>query len=133
MMTKASREPRETKVLLLMKTTGNRKVVGELLAEQGYDSISILSEQNLQQVLAMPGFKMALVDVTGFGQDIWALCERLRSEHVPFLVMSTPQALKTSSNALALGAVSVIQKPIAKSALLNLLNSMAPQHEAGYE
>jgi DNA-binding response OmpR family regulator len=123
-MTSVSPGQKHTQVLLLMKMAGNRKIVGDLLSEQGYDSESVLTEQDLTHALASPGRKMALVDVTGFGPAIWGLCEMLRYERTPFLVMSTPDALEMSSNALSLGAVSVVQKPIAKAALLNLLDSM---------
>lgn len=129
-MTDASRH---TQVLLLMKAEGNRKVVGELLVEHGYGSISVQSEQDLQSALALPGPKMALVDSAGYGQGIWDLCERLRSGEIPFLVMSTPQTMRVSSNALALGAISVIQKPVAKAALLQLLNSLTTRSESGHD
>lgn len=34
-----------------MKMAGNRKIVGDLLSEQGYDSESVLTEQDLTHAL----------------------------------------------------------------------------------
>jgi DNA-binding response OmpR family regulator len=68
--------------------------------------------------------QLALVDVSGFGAVAWQMCEELRRRNVPFVVMSAPQELDIAHGSLKYGAASVLQKPVAKSALLQLVQSL---------
>jgi DNA-binding NarL/FixJ family response regulator len=56
---------------------------------------------------------------------IWQMCESLRACGVRFVVLSAPQPASIGGRALSCGAATVLQKPVAKTALLQLVHSLA--------
>lgn len=117
----AQGERNQRTVLLFVKSSGNRKVISACIEEEGYACQSVLNDEQMEQALLTADNKLALVDASGFGPGVWRLCERLHERKIPFIVLSPREALVSSSRAAAYGAVSVIQKPVAKHALLQLL------------
>ena len=108
-------------ILLFVKSPGNRKVISSCIKEEGYLCQPVLSDEDMEEALATAHNKLALVDASGFGPRVWRLCERLHEHNIPFIVLSPRESLVSSSRAAAYGAVSVLQKPVAKHALLQLL------------
>lgn len=118
-MGNSEREPRV--ILLFVKSPGNRKVISACIEEEGYLCQPVLSDEQMEQALVHACNKLALVDASGFGPGVWRLCEKLHEQKIPFIVLSPRESLVSSSRAAAYGAVSVLQKPVAKHALLQLL------------
>ncbi|HET8700252.1 MAG TPA: response regulator [Nitrococcus sp.] len=113
-------------VLLVMKKAGNLRVMQQALDQLGYSGMGIANETQLQAALTEPTPpRLGVVDVTDFGACIWPMCACLQSHGIPFIVLSAPQALNLGNRSLAYGATSVLHKPIAKSALLQLIHSLA--------
>ncbi|GGX56920.1 response regulator [Saccharospirillum salsuginis] len=112
-------------VLLVIRSQGNRKVLGRFLAEHGLRGLEAVDEDSLATALSLDApIRLALVDVSGFGAGTWTLCERLRTAGVPFIVLSPSRGLRASHEALAYGALSVIEKPVEKAALIHLLKRL---------
>lgn len=113
-------------ILLVMRKSGNVRVMQQALDQLGYSGMGISSEAELQAVLAQPKPPgLGVVDVTDFDARVWPMCTRLHSHSIPFIVLSAPQVPDLGNHSLAYGAVSVLQKPIAKSALLQLIHGLA--------
>ena len=124
-MTEFGRHRDMDAVLLVIRSPGNRRVLGQFLAEHGLRGLEAIDEDSLATVLASDApIRLALVDVSGFGAGIWMLCERLRAAGVAFVVLSPTRSLRASHEALAYGALSVIEKPVEKAALIHLLNRL---------
>lgn len=114
-------------VLTVMKAHGNRKVIGEFLESQRFSVLPASSETEIDDyIVDKVDIKLALVDVSGLGAQVWRICEKLQKSTIPFIVLSPPQAFQKSSNSIAYGALSVLQKPLAKQSLLELLKSLTP-------
>lgn len=112
-------------VLLLIRQHGNARVVGEAVKEIGMRPVPIGAESDLAPALGdHSDIRCALVDVAGFGQSVWQMCKDLQAREVPFVVLSTARDRELGNRTLGLGAASVVEKPIAKSALLQLLNNI---------
>ena len=113
-------------ILLVMRKSGNVRVMQQALDQIGYSGMKISSEAELQVALAEPEPpRLGVVDVTDFDAHIWPMCACLHNHSIPFIVLSAPQALNFGNRSLAYGAASVLQKPIAKSALLQLIHGLA--------
>lgn len=113
-------------ILLVMRKFGNVRAMQQALDQLGYSGTRISNEAELQAALAEPEPpRLGVVDVTDFGARIWPMCARLHSHSIPFIVLSAPQALNFGNRSLTYGATSVLQKPIAKSALLQLIHGLA--------
>jgi len=124
-MTDAGPDGDTDAVLLVMRSPGNRKVLGRFLAEHGLRGMEAIDPDSLATAIASASpIRLALVDVSGFGAGVWPLCEHLRAADVPFIVLSPTHSLRASHEALAYGALSIIEKPVEKTALTHLLNRL---------
>lgn len=125
-MTDERKHDAKAPLILVMKHPGNARVLKDAVAEIGLTAVEASSEADLQAELARMGSsRSALVDVSGFGDTVWKLCDLLQRHNVPFVVLSTPQDTAASSRSLTYGATSVLQKPVAKAALLQLVRDIA--------
>ena len=113
------------RVILVMRQPGNARVLGEAVAEIGMEGVGVSSEAALREALASDTqARSALVDVSGFGQNVWTMCALLQSHDIPFVVLSTSRDAAAGNRTLEYGAASVLQKPVAKSALLSLMRNL---------
>jgi DNA-binding NtrC family response regulator len=114
-------------VLLVVRQQGNARVLSQAVAEVGMTSHHIASADAIARVLTETETpSVALVDTAGFGAEVWSLCHQLHDSGIPFVVMGAARDGTASSQTYAYGAANVIEKPIAKEALLNLLQSLTP-------
>lgn len=113
-------------LLLVMKRPGNVRVLRQAVEPLGYTVSGITSNAELESVLAeQPQACVGLVDVSGFGALAWEMCETLRRHEVRFIVLSEPRGTRAANQALEYGAASILQKPITKRALLQLLQGLS--------
>lgn len=118
-------EQNDTEIVLVMNKPGNIGVLQDALASLGYKAVGVTSERELEALFSRGSLPaLALIDVSGFGASVWQICAALHNSAVPFIVLSTPQELEFGSRSLQYGASSVLQKPVAKSALLELVRSL---------
>lgn len=117
---------RTRRVLLVVCQQGNARVLDTAVAEVGMTPIHAQSLTDIERWLAeAEPPAVALVDVQGFGGEVWSLCHQLHEGAIPFVVLSPAQARQASHQSLAYGAASVVEKPIAKESLLTLLQSLS--------
>lgn len=115
-----------TTVLLVNRSTGNIRVMQRVLEESGYSGVAVGEESHVDAVVeAHAAPLVGVVDISGFGPEIWRVCERLRERRVPFVVLSTSRELRRGQQSLSHGASGILQKPVAKSALLDLIRTLA--------
>lgn len=116
------------KLLLVVHHPGNAKVLGQAAAEIGMIAVMAATEAQLREHLtATEPAQAALVDASGFGQGAWPLCGLLYEHGIPFVVMAAARDREAGSRSLQCGAASVLQKPVAKDALLKLLQTLSGQ------
>lgn len=115
----------DRRVILIMKQPGNARVLAQAVSELDMHGIGVSSESELTAELARAEpARSALVDVSGFGRDVWRLCELLQEHGVPFVVLSTARERELGNSSIAYGASTVLEKPVAKSALLQLVQNL---------
>lgn len=120
--------PATITILLAMKRPGNAQAMRQALDRLGYDLTAVPSAAALQTALAKTqSARLAVVDITDFGADVWRLCACLRERNIPFIVLSVPQVRHLGNRLLAYGATSVLDKPVAKSVLLHMIVGLATQ------
>ncbi len=122
----------DKRIVIIVHEPGNRRVLGQAVAEIGRTPVAIDSEDALRACLTDDNPpRAALVDTSGFGHAVWALCGLLHEHEIPFLVLSTAKDHEASHRSLEYGAASVLSKPVTKDALLKLLQSLDRRDEAG--
>ena len=114
-------------VILIVYQPGNARVLARAAEEAGMAAARASTADELQALLNQrEGHWVALVDPSGFGETVWPMCQRLQDHGIPFVVLSTNRDRDAGNRSLQYGAASVLYKPVAKEALLNLLRSLQP-------
>ncbi|QIB64565.1 PleD family two-component system response regulator [Kineobactrum salinum] len=112
-------------ILLIMRQPGNLRVLGAALESHGHTCIGAHDRASVDQALSQcKALNLALLDVSGFGESVWLVCKKLQQTNVPFIALSARQQLGVSSKTLHYGAMSVLEKPIAKASLLQLIDNI---------
>lgn len=113
------------RVLIVLRSTGNRKAIRTVLGRAGYHVTDAATLDDVTRHVSDPDTRpgAALVDLTGFRDEAWPMCDALQRASVPFLVVS-PGPPPGPGKALAAGAATVLQKPIVKASLLDLLDGL---------
>lgn len=113
-------------VLLVMKQPGNTRVMAQALATTGHTAVSAPNHTALMAALAQSGeCRIGLVDASGFSPADWQMCQTLHSHGVHFIVLCAPQEIRQGGQALLHGATSLLQKPVKKPMLLQLISGLA--------
>ncbi len=119
-----------TVVLLVNRNQRNLELLAEQLGKGGYAISTASSLEEFDQALdGEIDMAVALVDITGFDQDIWERCEQLRSKKRPFLVVSPRQSTAIQQASLSHGARGVMVKPLVVKELMGLIESMLEVQE----
>jgi DNA-binding response OmpR family regulator len=112
-------------ILLVVRKPGNIRVLSQTLESHEYTCTGVRDKEALEALFKQSPYPdLALVDVSGFGESVWSMCELLQHKNVPFIVLSAKQELSLSSRTLSYGAASILQKPIIKTSLLKFIESM---------
>ena len=117
--------PEASAILAVDRNKRNLELLAVFLTKAGYKPVGASSVEDLDRILAEEAaISLALVDVAGFGHEIWKRCDRLRDSGVPFLVISSGQLAAAQQNGLAHGAKGVLVKPLASKELLGLIQTL---------
>lgn len=101
----------------------NLELLAQVLHQAGYRTLPASTIAAFDQALEEP-ISLALVDVSGFGSDIWQRCERLHERALPLLVISARQSAALRQASAAHGARSVLVKPLVVRELLEIIQSL---------
>ncbi len=113
---------------LILTVDRNRRNLGllaQFLDKDGYQSFGATSIEEFEQALSRAAeIKLVLVDISGFDSQIWKLCEWLRDEQIPFLIISPRQSAAIEQESVTYGARSMLVKPLVVKELLRFIRSL---------
>lgn len=111
-------------ILILSRIERNLELMTNFLSKQGFTSVSALSYDDLDKILAQNDFDIALLDIAGFDSKIWSYCERINQTKKPFFIISPIKNPKIDHESLKKGARGVIVKPLVMKELIELIKAM---------
>jgi len=107
---------------------GNRRnleLLGRSLEADGWRVLTAACMEELDRALSVPEeIGLALVDIAGFGRDIWERCESLRARGVMLLVISPRRSQAIQQESLAHGARGVLVKPLSVREVMTLVRGL---------
>jgi DNA-binding response OmpR family regulator len=101
----------------------NLALLAQMLHQAGYRTLPAATIPALDQALEAP-ISLALIDISGFGADIWQRCQRLRERAIPLLLISARQSAALQQASAAHGACGMLVKPLVIRELLGLIRSL---------
>jgi DNA-binding response OmpR family regulator len=112
-------------ILTIDHNQRNLELLSQFLSKEGYRTLAISTLEDFEKILGdTEKFGLALIDISGFGRGIWALCEKLTDQGVPLLVISPQQLPEIQQESLAHGAQGVMYKPLVVKQLVNVIKTM---------
>ena len=112
-------------ILLVNSNQRNLQLLADLLAKEGYASITAHNYVAFDQaIIQQPVPGGALVDIAGFDSQIWSRCEQLRAVKIPFLVISPRQSAAVQQASLTHGARGVMVKPLIIKEFIGIIQSL---------
>jgi DNA-binding response OmpR family regulator len=112
-------------ILVLDHNTRNLILLTQFLEQQGYQVLPTLSLEDVAAALkSMTKISLALIDISGFDSSIWAACQQLREQEIPFLVISPRHHAAIQQASIAHGAKGLLNKPIAMREFLQLIQEL---------
>lgn len=114
-------------ILTVDRNRRNLELLRNFLSKQGYEIICASNLDELDRVLSeSTKINLVLLDVSGFDQNIWGRCEQLKTQAIPFLIISAKSnyIAAIEAESLARGASSILVKPLVIKQLLHLIRSL---------
>lgn len=116
-------------ILAVDRNHKNVELLTQFLGREGYQVLAVSSIEEFEQALInSKEIDLALVDIAGFDRRIWEVCDRLRTENIPFFVLSHKQNVAIQQESLTHGARSMLVKPLVIKELLGIIRSLL-EHE----
>lgn len=112
-------------ILTVDRNRRNLELLAQFLDKEGYQSFGVSSIDEFEQALTQATeIALVLVDIAGFDSQIWKLCEQVRDQQIPFLVISPRQSTAIQQESVASGARSMLVKPLVVKELLRFIRSL---------
>jgi DNA-binding response OmpR family regulator len=100
-------------ILVVDSSRGNLGLLSQQLEQAGYGTLRAASLEQLDQAIrGKEKIALALIDVSGFDDNIWARCDELRKVRLPFIVISPHRSPAVQRRSMEHGANGLLVKPL---------------------
>lgn len=110
--------------LTIESRPGNFLVLSRFLEKMNIKAVHLQKLSEIDSVLKAAPVSVAIIDLVGFGNDIWDYCRKLNSMGIPMLIISpgnNPQALSAGYEH---GVKGVFKKPVIMHEFANCIRSL---------
>lgn len=110
---------------MLLAVDANRKnleIIDRILREKGFECLTASTLEEFDLIVeGSEKPELAILDVSGFGRDIWKRCEKLQSSSVPFFIIYPSRREKPRGDLASHGAHHILEKPLIVNDFLRLI------------
>ncbi len=107
---------------------GNFIALARLLEKMNIKAMHALTLSEADGILAgQEPIAVAIIDLMGFGDDIWDFCRALRRKGVPMLIISPSNNPKAFQAGFEHGAKGVLKKPVMMRELADCIRALITQ------
>lgn len=117
----------ELRILVVCINKKNAELLCQFLNREGYSTASSTCIEDLEsQIREGEKISLGLVDVTGFGTEIWEKIKKLQERNIPFIIIFPRQVhdMMKQAEGMKTGARAVLEKPLSQRHLLELIRDM---------
>lgn len=112
-------------ILTVDRNRRNLELLADFLGREGYRTRPAATLAEVDAALVDPAaIDLALVDVSGFGPEVWARCSALHEHGVPHVVLSPRRGAGVEREGAARGARAVLLKPVVARELARLVRGL---------
>jgi DNA-binding NtrC family response regulator len=100
-------------VLLVGDDRSNLELLSQQLDREGYATLTAVSLEELDQAIrGKAKVVFSLIDIAGFGEDIWERCEALVKSGAPFIVIAPRRSPALQRESMKRGASGLLTMPL---------------------
>jgi DNA-binding response OmpR family regulator len=112
-------------ILIADSSRTNLEVLSRHIQQAGYDTITAASLEELDRGIRESGrIALALVDISGFHQDIWQRCQELSKAKTPCIVISPRRSPAIQRSSMEHGVSGLLIKPVDFADLLEHIHGV---------
>jgi CheY-like chemotaxis protein len=117
--------PMAQPVILLADTNrSNAETLAQELGQEVYETIIATSPEELEQLLK--GEKkpvLAVIDLSGFKEDIWGSCDRMHEYNIPYIIIAPQRSPSVQRESMRHGVCGLLIKPVATGELIEYIHT----------
>ena len=115
----------KTTILSVGSNRANLELLSQQLVKEGYETVGAASLEELDNsIQEKKDFAVALIDLSGFDQQIWERCEALRKAKIPFIVISPQRSPIIQRDSMKHGASGLLVKPLGIKELMEYIHTL---------
>lgn len=112
-------------ILIADSSGSNLEVLSQHLQQAGYDTVTAASLEELDRAIRESGqIALALVDISGFNQDIWQRCQVLSKAKTPCIVISPRRSPAVQRRGMEHGVRGLLVRPLDFASLLEHIHGV---------
>lgn len=110
-------------ILCVGRNRRNQELLSQVLSKAGYEAAVALSYEEILPTVESCAIALVLLDVTGFDEKVWSVCQVLRSHTIPFFIITAPNRahIPAQYKATHSSLVPLLVKPLSIRPLLTLI------------
>jgi DNA-binding response OmpR family regulator len=100
-------------ILLVNSSRSNLELLAQQFGHAGYETLTAASLEELDQAIhGEERIALALVDISGFDQQVWQRCAELSKARTPYIVISPHRSPAVQRESMEHGASGLLVKPL---------------------
>lgn len=112
-------------IMVLNRNKKNLELMEKFITPEGYQVKGLKTLSELKEAIRRDRkADLVLMDLTGFDKRIWAECENLRKNEVPFLIISPTSHMELHKESMKHGAQDFLVKPLVVKEILALIKEL---------
>lgn len=124
------RSPKRPLIAVIDSNRVSLESYGIQLSQGRYRALQVTDLDELDRVLeTVPDINLALIDLEGFGSEVWDRCQQLKRARIPFVLLSPHRSPTVQRDAIQAGARGVFIKPLAPGELVEHVRAVIGEQE----
>jgi DNA-binding response OmpR family regulator len=112
-------------ILIADSSRSNLEALSQHLQQAGYDTVTAANLEELDRAIRQRGrIALALVDITGFHQDVWQRCQMLSKAKTPCIVISPRRSPAVQRRGIEHGVSGLLVRPLDFAGLLQHIHGV---------
>ncbi|MFU8795776.1 MAG: response regulator [Dehalococcoidia bacterium] len=112
-------------ILIADSSRSNLEALSQHLQQAGYDTLTAASLEELDRAIRESGrISLALVDISGFHQDVWQRCRELSVAKTPCIVISPRRSPTVQRRGMEHGVSGLLISPLDFANLLEHIHGV---------
>jgi DNA-binding response OmpR family regulator len=114
----------EPSILIVDNNRGELEQLALQLKEEGYVTVGASSLEEIDSAIkGEEDIKLAMLDLTGFDENIWERCDKLHEAKIPYIVITPQRSPVVQRESMKRGVSGLLVKPLGVRELIEHIHA----------